>query len=42
MLAVRVGVADGVVTAELAAVHCAASMAFGYSSGAQDGAVKVR
>ena len=41
VLAVRVDMADGVLTAELAAVHCAASMAVSYLAGGRDGAMKV-
>ena len=42
MLAVRVDVANGVIMAELAAVHCAASLAFGYSAGGPEASTKVR
>ncbi len=41
VLAVRADVVDGVVTVELAAVHCAASMAVSYTAGGQDGSTKV-
>ena len=41
VLAIRAEAADGVVTAELTAVHCAASMAFGYSVCGRDGFTKV-
>ena len=41
MLAVRAEAADGVVTVELAAVHCAASMAFGYTTAGSNDATQV-
>ncbi len=41
VLAVRADVADGTVTAELAAVHCAASMAISYAGGGQASSAKV-
>ena len=42
VLAVRADVEDGIVTAELAAVHCSASMALSYTAGAStDSATKV-
>ena len=41
VLAVRADMADGIVTAELAAAHCAASMAFGYVGGGRPGSGKV-